>query len=308
MRILTVALALALFVNQQAQAGQVWLCGLDPVTRARKDPGRDSDFMALFAPNAPWAEAARKVNVFKISTAFVLQGTDADLRATFAGLKARGIALAVETGVLSGNGYCGKGMEGFSNAATALTIARRIQRLGGDLAYVAMDEQLWFGHFANNADACHEPIPDIAREVARHVAEMRSIFPNLRVGAIEPITDALPADALRQYLDAYRAVSGTPFAFLHGDVQWLHPWQIPMLAASQLARKVGVPFGVIIISDHPQDSVDAVWTAHARERLAAVRAVTSPDDLVFQSWTRAPSHWLPENEDGTLTNLVKDAP
>jgi hypothetical protein len=71
-------------------------------------------------------------------------------------------------------------------------------------------------------------------EVAGHVAEVRAIFPNVRVGAIEPITDALPMEALHQYLDAYQAAAGMPFAFLHGDVQWSRTWQTPLRAVAQL--------------------------------------------------------------------------
>jgi hypothetical protein len=290
-----------------AHAAEIWLSGLDPVTRARKDPGTPSDFMALFAPNAQWADAARKVRILKISSAFALWGSDRDLQETFAGLKEQGIALAIETGLLSGDGHCGKGMEGYSNHTTAVTITRRIQRLGGDLAYVALGGELWFGHFDNNRNACHSPIQDIAREIADHVAEMHGVFPNARIGAIEPITDAMPATALSEYLDAYRAATGAPFAFLHADVQWARAWQRPLEDAANLAHRGQIPFGVIINSDRPRESGDKVWTTRARDRLRAVRAIISPEQLIIQSWVNAPSRWLPETDDSTLTSIVKDA-
>jgi hypothetical protein len=303
MKVVATVLAMALVLGQPAEA-EIWLCGLDPVTRLKKDPAHPSDFMALFAPGAPWAQAASKVNVFKISSAFVLQGTDSDLRTTFAWLSTHHIALALEIGVLSGDGVCGKGMEGYSNQTTATTIARRVQRLGGDLAYVAMDEQLWFGHFVNSSNACHSPIPDIAREVAGHVAEMRAIFPNVRAGTIEPIIDLEPVDALREYLDAYRAAAGVPFAFLHGDVQWARAWQAPLQAVAKLARGSGIPFGVIIDSDQRTDN-GVEWTNNARGRLAAVHQVVgAPDHLIVQSWTMEPRRWLPEQDPGTMTHLV----
>jgi hypothetical protein len=298
---------LTALVIGHAQAAGVWLSGLDPVTRERKDPGTSSDFMALFKSDAPWTDAARKVSVVKLSSAFVLQGSDDDLRQTFSGLRTRGIALAIETGVLFGDA-CGKGMEGFSYPTTATTIGRRVQRLGGDLAYVAMDEQLWFGHFDNTRMACHFTIPEVARQVALHSAEFKAIFPGVRIGAIEPITDALPTEALRQYLDSYRSAAGSAFAFLHTDVQWAHSWEIPLVDAAALARSERIPFGVIINSDRPGERGDTVWTARARNRLTAVCSIISPDHLIVQSWIPSPTRWLPETEDGTLTNIVKDLP
>jgi hypothetical protein len=199
-------------------------------------------------------------------------------------------------------------MEGSSNPPTAHALATRIQKLGGDLAYMAMDEQLWFGHFAGGPQASHFSIDNIAHQVAIHVAEVRAIFPNVHVGDIEPLADPLPPDALDANLDAYKAASGTPFAFLHGDVQWAQPWQMSLISAAKIVHAEGMQFGVIIDSDHPPDTSDTHWTSYARQRMSDVLRLVSPDDLIFQSWVKAPSRWLPDSQDGTLTSLVKNAP
>jgi hypothetical protein len=300
-------LAMSVLLTGNARAGDIWLSGLDPISRQIKEPGAPSDFMELFRPGAPWSVAASKVKVLKLSSEFVLHGSDDDLRTTFAGLKVRNIALGLETGVLFGD-HCGKGMEGFSYPTTATTIGQRIQRLGGDLAYVAMDEQLWFGHFDNSEQACHFSIPEIARQVALHSAELKAIFPSVHIGAIEPITDELPTTALRQYLDAYRSASRSAFAFLHTDIQWAKRWEQPLIEAAALARAEKIPFGTIIDSDQPQERSDSTWTARASNRLAAVRSVISPDHIIVQSWIAAPSRWLPETDASTLTSVVKDMP
>src|SRR5580704_9439069 len=59
------------------------------------------DFAALFQPDAPWKDAASHVNVFKLSTPFVLQATPEQIAAVVSDLNRRGIALALETGVIN---------------------------------------------------------------------------------------------------------------------------------------------------------------------------------------------------------------
>ena len=68
------------------------------------------------------------------------------------------------------------------------------------------------------------------------------------------------------------------------------------------------PFGVIVDLDRPEHS-DTDWTTHAEQRLEDVRRILGglPDQLIFQSWTPYPKHFLPDTEAGTLTNLVRRA-
>ena len=107
------ATALLAQVPLAAFGAQIWVGGHDPTTRSKAYPNQPTDFMDLFAPDAPWKAAAKKISVFKVASRFILQGTDDQLKMTFAGLKARGIALAIETGVLF-DPVCGKGVEGFA--------------------------------------------------------------------------------------------------------------------------------------------------------------------------------------------------
>jgi hypothetical protein len=275
-------------------------------------PGVQSDFLALFQPGAPWPTAASKVQVFKVSTQFVMQSPDADVITMIRGLHDRGIALAVEGGFLYGAGGCGRGMEGFAAQHIAAALATRIKKLGGEIAYVAMDEPLWFGGLhVNHVGACHWQIPQIVAQVAEGVAELRRIFPQARVGDIEPIGHAdfdWPGE-IAAWSAAYRAAVGVPLAFIHADVAWTQAWQAPLKAVAASAHAEGIPFGVIIDSDRP-DTVDAAWTDHATNNLRAVRTVLggTPDHLIFQSWTAAPSRFLPDTQAGTLTNLVARTP
>ncbi len=309
MRLRKILFAVALLLGIcQAHAREIWLSGLDQITRARKEPGAASDFMLLFEPGAPWTAAEKKVHVLKVSTPFLLNGSEEDLRKAFAGLKERNIRLGVETGFLSGDGVCGKGMEGFAAAGTAAVLAARVKRLGGDLSYVAMDAPLWFGRYANSKTACHWEISAIAHQVAEGVAMISRSFPSVKVGDIEPL--GVPAtipwmNDISQWSEAYRSATGTKLAFLHADVQWRGDWQSQLKAASHFAADSGMQFGVIINSNYP-DNNDNDWTENAKGRLTAVRSDLGslPDQVIVQSWTVAPRRFLPETQPGTLTNLV----
>src|ERR1700681_462644 len=81
-----------LFSINWALAAEIWLAGTDPVVRrtSYKDE-QPTDYMQLFADDAPWRNAAASVKVFKVSTQFVVGATDEHLARMFANLKQRRI-------------------------------------------------------------------------------------------------------------------------------------------------------------------------------------------------------------------------
>jgi hypothetical protein len=185
-----------------AESPQIWLGGVDPIVRASMDPNSTSDFMDLFDPKAQWSKAALRVKVFQTSTQFFSgarvgdverKAPDQMLTRMFEDLKRRNMALGVEALMLSGDGQCGVGVEGYSAPRQMLAIAIRIKTLGGTLSYVAMDGPLMGGHFYSGPRACHSSVEMIATEVAEKVKQMRTVFPDLKVGDIEPVGVTEPA-------------------------------------------------------------------------------------------------------------------
>lgn len=171
---------------------------------ARIDPDYGSvDYFDLFTPDAPWAEAASHIQVFKIYA----ETLDLDVPATqlenlFAELKRRHIAVAIEFGPLQAeNDVCGIGVEGFGGAA-GLHYARRIRDLGGVLQYVAFDEPFFFGSMYDGPSACHWTADQVAQNAAAHVADIKSVFPHVIVGDIEvmPVASVAP-DWIDRYED-----------------------------------------------------------------------------------------------------------
>ena len=291
-----------------AGATELWLSGVDPFVRGVMRPGELSDYTDLFKPDAPWTGAAARTAVFKTSTQWIEYAPDAALARMFEVLRNRHIALAMEGLMIRGGAECGRGVEGYSSPDAIRNAALRIRRLGGELAAVAMDEPLWFGHHYEGAQACRSSIAEIARNIAGNVAAVTEIFPGVAIGDIEPVsTDAGPGwtDEIMQWVDAYRAATGRPLAFFHADVIWDDRMQDELPRLAGRLRAAGIAFGVIYNGD-PQDDSDIAWTDHAEAHFETLEAGGrfSPDQAILQTWMARPRRMLPEGEPGTMTHLV----
>lgn len=295
-----------LIVGEPAYGNEIWLGAIDPVSGANRAP--HMDFLDLIRPDAPWQNAASKVKVMKVITQFIGGASDELLTATFADLKRRGIALAVEGLMLSGDFKCGQGVEGFVAPGQMAALAARIRRLGGNLGYIAMDEPLWYGHHFSGPTACHFSISDLARIVAQNVAGVRKSFPNVQIGDIEPVAAPEPTDWTEEVMEwarAYGAATGKPLAFFQADVQWREKWEPQLATLHNRLRAAGIQFG-IVYNGNPSDTTGVEWTRHAEERFVAVERDPAqiPDQAILQTWDRHPLHMLPETQPGTMTNLV----
>jgi hypothetical protein len=283
---------------------QVWFSPIEPFTGELKVD--TTDFTEFLQDGDAWHNAASRIHVMKMSTQFLSRAPDPVLRDLFALLRRHGISLGVEALMLTGHDGCGG--EGYSAPGQMAAVAERVKRLGGDLAYVAMDGPLWSGHISVLPHACRDPIQGIAAEVAAKAHAIRNIFPKAAIGDIEPAGKSQPEDYLKQMAEwtrAYRDAFGEELGFVHADVQWSGPWetQLPLLAGQ--LRRNGIRFG-IIYNGNPDDPSGEVWVEHAEQRFVAVEADPArvPDDAILQTWHPYPRKSLPESTLGTMTSLV----
>ncbi|MFO0996676.1 MAG: hypothetical protein U1F33_08315 [Alphaproteobacteria bacterium] len=291
-----------------AGASEIWFAGVDPIHWPSRNPTLPSDYMGLFESDAPWSKAAGRVNVFKVSTQFLERMPDETLSRTFAELKRRNIALAVEGVMLTRVGTCGVGVEGHGTATMMESVAERVRRLGGELRYVAMDEPLWFGHRYAGPNACKFSVEAVARDVAGKVAAIRKIFPQVQVGDIEPVASPEVPDWVDQVMDwtkAYEAAAGEPLAFFEADMQWRAPWSKDLRQLAARLRAAGIKFGVIY-NGNPNEQSDEAWATHAEEHFVAVEDHLGirPEQAILQTWMARPVRMLPETQPGTMTHLV----
>jgi len=297
-------------------AADVWLSGVDPEAQKGRHVTEPADYMDLFKPDAPWKNAASGLDVFKVGTRFALHADDAELRTMIDDLKRRHIAFAVELGVLesSGPGSCGYGVEGYGNANTVESVARRVQKLGGRIDYVAMDEPVWFGHIVDKlakttGRGCQYSVPEVADRAATKIAVLRRYFPDIKIGDIEPVTARAPGgpqyiEDVLTFEDLLRKKTGAAPAFVHADIAWAAaPGWRPLLASlATRLRASGVRFGVICDGD-PTAGGNEAWVDQALQRCRDVAADPRmrPNDLIAQSWEPLPTKMLPEGDPGSLT-------
>jgi len=151
---------------------------------------------------------------------------------------------------------------------------------------------------------CRMTPQDIARDTARTVAAVRSVFPDVVVGSVE--TANLDPELIATWLQAYRDATGEELGYLHLYPNYTIPdWASRAARVADLVRSRGIAFGVIYAGDEA-DATDAAWLAHARARMLAYEVASggSVDHAIFQSWHRHPARLLPEMQEGTFTHLV----
>lgn len=298
---------------QPAAAGDVWLSAIDPVVqKEQKHNDTPKDYMDLFRPDAPWARAASGLRAFKISTQFGLRSTDDQLRTLIDGLKRRHIALAVELAMLVGTERCGITVEGYASPNGVETLARRINKFGGEIDYVAMDEPVWMGHVAKGvthpeirgAVRCEDSVADLVDQIVPKVAILREIFPNVQIGDIDPVHGRYPSeiDDLTTFADLFRNKTNIPLSFVHADISWDSNWQPLLRELAERMHSRGISVGVICNGDAKELRNEA-WIAQALQRCQTIAADPNirPDQLIVQSWYPAPTKMLPETEPGALT-------
>jgi hypothetical protein len=265
--------------------------------------------MLLFKPDAPWQNAADRVQVFKLYGEWVAyKATDAQLRLVVEDMKRRGIALAVEAGPLNASPTCGQGIEGFAGVEEGLNIARRIQNAGGTLTFIALDEPYFFAHFYDGPNACRWEAEEIAKEVGDYIQAVRQVFPDVMVGDTEPLAGASNAQAYSDWLDTFREVNGFDLAFLHMDIDWSRPnWTDEVIAIEEHGHEINVPVG-IIYTGNAFDKTDEDWLSATGERVKKleIEKNAKPDHVLFQSWNDKPDHVLPETTDFTFTDFIND--
>ncbi len=304
--VLAFASLLILFPAVAGYAQVVWFGPVDPVAKYGAKKG-ESDFMNLFSDPAAWRQALQRIKVMKFYTEFIDLARDDQLRTIFQFLRQHNIALAIDTWFLhSGPSGCGRGEGYLPNSALPTGIAQRIKRLGGNLAYVSIDES--FG--ANRAAAgCHLSSAEAAKDAASTFAIYRNLFPNVQIGDIENLpvgNNPRWFSDYTQWADSFRKAAAMPFAYFQMDVDWNSPtWHFSISSFNRWLSQRGILFGVIFNGSAGAKS-DTAWITSAEQNIARYRAagLPQPSQAVFQTWDQFPSRVLPETSPTSLTYLI----
>lgn len=272
-------------------------------------PDGSVDFYDLFEPDAAWTEAASHIDVFQLASWYVRHyATSAQLRQVIAGVNERGMALGLGMEPLEhpDPSECQQ-TESFEGKYD-LEMAQRIKDFGGLVQVVYLDEPYAFAHKLDTPGSCQRPVEQVAAETADFVRRVRQIFPDVAVGSLEPLWSdpEINADDMANWLDAYQAAAGEPFAFLHMDVLWTRPdWPQVLREVEAVADERGVPFGVIYTGG-PEAPSDLVWFDRAADRMTEYEEIWggTPDHVDFESWEDYPKHALPESDVHTYSGWI----
>jgi len=267
----------------------------------------------LFEKPEQWQETRTVIDVlFYTDLNFKKQFTDEELGRWLPMLQTWGIKLALEVGAIKEWGLTG---EKTFNAERPMW--ERIQRLGGPIYAIAMDEPLL---------CCRKHInkPDdyAVQETANYIALVRKYFPQTLIGDIETYPSIPLADhfwwieALEKRL-AEMKVRGLDFYRL--DVNWVEftvrnngSWQ-EVKKLEHFCRQRKLPFSLIYwASGYPAMkrkglADDSTWYTSIMQQAYDYAVIDgSPDQYVIESWISAPSRALPETGEFTFTRSVLD--
>ena len=187
-------------------------------------------------------------------------------------------------------------------------VAAKIKRLGGDLAYVAMDEPLYYGHYPTGG--CQSSIADLASQINQTYVAFRAEFPAVQLGDIEPYFQ-IPSGSwlsdVSEFFDAIYSATGVPLAFVHDDAA-IESSQYQQRTPSfiSLVHQKHIPYGLIRDgSGTAQSNIE--WVNSAISRISQYNSLgyPTPEQNIFQSWDLYPNIALPPENEGSLTHVIK---
>jgi hypothetical protein len=273
------------------------------------------DFLALFAPNAPWPRVMAHTSVLGLYAGWVLQTDQQTLQGAIAFANAQHMGIELEAPALQATTSCGTGVEGYVPVQTtvpAITLSylNRLKALNADVRFIKVDEPFFFGSVVNDPRACGLAVADVVSQVNAYVHVVQTVYPNAQVGDVEPIILSQYAPdvvtAIGQYHAAYRAAAGAPFPFFFADIDFSNPFWAALVKRLEVqTRSEGSRFGIIYIGDQ-QDTSDAQWTGKVIARFTAYEGANGgrPDYALFQSWQPHPLRNLPETDPTTFTGAI----
>jgi hypothetical protein len=293
---------------------QVWF----NMTNYEGPPGVDGPqgWNVLFGdPNAPWPAFMNHVQV--IAGAGIWKTPDGILTKAFTKMKTKHVEFAMESLAQSwvNQPKCGQGVESFYDPPGARLTANKIKAAGGEIAYVAMDEPLWYGHYYDGRDACHSSLQNTAERAAAIMLEYKKVFPNVVIGDIEPfpaLTDQPNwQNDYREWMAAFQTAMGQPIAFLQIDVNWSKPnWQGSLRQTAGFARGAHLPIGIIyngnvhgVPNPNTKKWLDS-GVANFMQIETQLRVV--PDQVIFHSWEKFPPHSITDSSDLGEDYLVNE--
>jgi hypothetical protein len=267
----------------------------------------------LFEHPDSWRRTRSAIDVLSYADHLLhKQFTDDELRAWLPKLQEWGIKLSLEVGAIKPWGATGEKTFNLQRPQWD-----RVQRLGGSIYAIAMDEPL-----ISARKDLKQPDEYAVEETARFIALARQQYPQVLIGDIEAYPFLSLSD-LTGWIDALEkrlaAMGVRGLDFFRLDVDWVTftvrnqgSWK-DVKKLEQFCRSHKIVFSLIYwASDYPalerrRLADDSTWYVSIMQQGYDYALVDgSPDQFVVQSWLNAPSRLLPETDEFTFTRSVLD--
>lgn len=271
-------------------------------------PLGQSDFDALWLPDAAWQEALATVDIYRIHAFQVRHSySDEQLTTLFAFLKEHDIPMMLETEPLlpPDPDRC-EHTESYEGPFD-FEMVERIHSLGGVIDAIAIEEPFHYAYLLQSEGACKYTVERVVEEVMVHVNNIRGIYGDIPVGTIEPIWKdpwTQPED-LALWLDTFKEMTGESFAFLHIDPDYTREdWAEIGLGIEAVADERNVPFGILYTGGSETSSES--WMQFMMEQAAVLEMEygATPQHVSFQQFAFGPETALPETDLAALTSSL----
>lgn len=299
--VVIILLSIAMPVGAQTSRPEVWF---NPHGPAR-------DLLDMWTDNAPWQQAASKVQVLVLVHWWIRQATDAQLIQIrdFAQRHHMKIDISTEPIAKSLAPACGQ-EEGYMTVKEMTATVDKLVRLKFIVDWLDMDGPLMAGHYDTGANGCHLSIPDLVKQVALTLNYMVAAWPDIHVMEIEPLVAVTSMPTWRQDETAFHiglaAAIGRPVEAMQSDVEWLRPtWKQAMLDVRKYAKQQNLAYSVIYNASSAPAS-DAEWIASTISNFEAVEGELRivPDKVLFTSWAPYRLYNMPETSPTAQTWLI----
>jgi len=280
-------------------------------------PYGSADYLQLFQSDAQWPEVSAHASVFGMYAGWVVMAGSTGFAQIISFLNAHHMSIELEAPSLQATATCGSGVEGYAayNGPSlhdfTLTYLQKLKAAGADLRYIKVDEPFYFGSVVPDPRSCHWTVAQVAQAVGQYAQLVRTVYPNVQIGDVEPISPGFyptdPLTALSAWHDAYKTATGADFPFYVADIDFSNPaWPSLVKAIEGSTHLRGMQFGIIYIGDYG-DVSDEEWASKAIARFETYQgsAGGNPDFVLFQSWLAHPLRCLPETDPTTFTGVVK---
>jgi hypothetical protein len=276
-----------------------------------------AEFNTLLSHPEQWTALKQYIGAVLWTDAGLKDASEADLTRWMSTMRALHLTLEIESGVLKP--WSSSGEKSFKKDSA---IWDKIIKAGGVISAVAMDEPLPAAERMKNPPM---PTDKALDEIAIYVALVHQHYPQIKVGLINAYPHFSPAQAAQSVnglQDRLKQKGVRGLDFYRMDPNWiafvLNPqegsWD-GMKQIQQYCDSIGLPFSLIYwAADDPREvqqnggvQDDHYWyNGLLKEGAAYAGTGARPDQTVIESWVRAPSQTVPEDQKLTFTGSALD--